>query len=256
MKITVIAHTRILGKAMSDLTENVWEPPDHVAFVHEDHGSVLAEFCGRGCYESWSRPNPETATTEGYIGNIIEHEHFSVLEHGTVSIHFADVSRSFTHELVRHRHFSFSQLSQRFQQLKDNTEFVAPELLSGDDQAEDLLLGAWVDSVGWYEKLLRIAQRRAEEQGYTGLMAKKRALEAARCVLPNMTPTKIVVSGNHRSWIEFLLKRGGTGADLEIRKAAFEVLELLQGIEPSIYKHLAVMTSLADNHETFIGWVK
>lgn len=252
MKITVIAHTRILGKAMSDLTENVWEPPDHVAFGHEDHGSVLAEFCGRGCYESWSRPNPETATTEGYIGNIIEHEHFSVLEHGTVSIHFADVSRSFTHELVRHRHFSFSQLSQRFQKLGDQLP-VKPGLFDGDGEAERVLMLAWVRMVDDYHHLLQIAERRAEAAGYSGLMAKKRALEAARCALPNMTPTKIVVSGNHRSWIEFLLKRGSVAADLEIRKAAFEVLELLQGIEPSIYKHLMVH---GWDNETFIGWVK
>lgn len=250
MKISIVAYTRISDEVMWNVTGEKWAPPVHPEFI--DNGAILAEFCGRGCYESWSRPNPETATTSGYIGNIIEHEHFSVLEHGTVSIHFEGVSRSFTHELVRHRHFSFSQLSQRFQKLKDTTEFVTPELLSGDYRAEDLLLGAWVDSVGWYEQLLRIAQQRAEEQGYTGLMAKKRALEAARCVLPNMTPTKIVVSGNHRSWIEFLLKRGGIAADLEIRKAAFRVLELLQGIEPSIYKHLAVH---GDGNETYMGWL-
>lgn len=253
MKISIVAYTRISDEVMWNVTGEKWAPPTHPEFI--DNGAILAEFCGRGCYESWSRPNPETATTSGYIGNIIEHEHFSVLEHGTVSIHFEGVSRSFTHELVRHRHFSFSQLSQRFQQLGEARR-VVPELFRGDEEAETLVTDAWLAAVLFYQELLPVAERRAEEQGYTGLMAKKRALEAARCVLPNMTPTKIVVSGNHRSWIEFLLKRGGTGADLEIRKAAFQVLELLQGIEPSIYKHLAVMTSLADNHETFIGWHK
>ena len=77
-------------------------------------GQALAEFAGRACYESWSKPNPATATNAGYLRHILEVGHLSVLEHGTVTMYLRGVSRSLTHELIRHRHFSYSQLSQRY----------------------------------------------------------------------------------------------------------------------------------------------
>ena len=79
-----------------------------------DGGQALAEFAGRACYESWHKPNPATATNAGYLRHILEVGHLSVLEHGSVTLYLRGVSRSLTHELVRHRHLSFSQLSQRY----------------------------------------------------------------------------------------------------------------------------------------------
>ena len=77
-------------------------------------GPALVEFAGRACYQSWSKPNPRTATNESYIQHIIDVGHFSVLEHASVSFYITGLSRSCTHELIRHRHFSYSQLSQRY----------------------------------------------------------------------------------------------------------------------------------------------
>ena len=79
-----------------------------------DGGQALVEFAGRACYQSWSKPNPRTATNASYISHIVEVGHFSVLEHASVSFYITGVSRSCTHELIRHRHFSYSQLSQRY----------------------------------------------------------------------------------------------------------------------------------------------
>jgi thymidylate synthase (FAD) len=79
-----------------------------------DGGQALAEFAGRACYQSWAKPNPATATNAGYLRHILEVGHLSVLEHGTVSFYLTGISRSLTHELIRHRHFSYSQLSQRY----------------------------------------------------------------------------------------------------------------------------------------------
>ena len=90
-------------------------PPDDVPWSTDaDGGQALAEFAGRACYQSWSKPNPATATNAGYLRHILEVGHLSVLEHGVVTFYFTGVSRSFTHELIRHRHFSYSQLSQRY----------------------------------------------------------------------------------------------------------------------------------------------
>src|SRR5689334_3139685 len=83
-------------------------PPADVPWETDtDGGQALAEFAGRACYQSWSKPNPATATNAGYLRHILEVGHLSVLEHGQVTFYFTGVSRSFTHELIRHRHFSY-----------------------------------------------------------------------------------------------------------------------------------------------------
>jgi thymidylate synthase ThyX len=83
-------------------------PPADVPWSTDaDGGQALAEFAGRACYQSWGKPNPATATNAGYLRHILEVGHLSVLEHGTVSFYLTGVSRSLTHELIRHRHFSY-----------------------------------------------------------------------------------------------------------------------------------------------------
>lgn len=77
-------------------------------------GEALIEFAGRACYETWDKPNPRTATNEGYLRHVLEVGHTSLFEHASASIYVRGLSRSCSHELTRHRHFSFSQLSQRF----------------------------------------------------------------------------------------------------------------------------------------------
>src|SRR5690242_2070720 len=89
-------------------------PPEVDWSTDADGGQALVEFAGRACYQSWSKPNPKTATNAAYLQHIIDVGHFSVLEHASVSFYITGISRSCTHELIRHRHFSYSQLSQRF----------------------------------------------------------------------------------------------------------------------------------------------
>lgn len=247
MEITLVGHTKFLPMEAERLTDGLWEARDYLDDVNE--GGNLAEFAARGCYESWTRPNPATATLDGYLEHIFDVEHLSVIEHGTVSLHFSGVSRSFTHELIRHRHFSFSQLSQRYAKLGESQPgFVIPPLFEGEEEVQRLLFDAWRSAVGQYHTLMPIAVDMAQRRGYTGTMARKRAQEAARCVLPNMTPTKIVVSGNHRSWVDFLLKRGGAAADLEIREAAFRIYDLLHDLEPAIYRNIEYVNDTPDGY--------
>jgi thymidylate synthase (FAD) len=93
-------------------------------------GEQLSEVAGRLCYMSFARPRP--GGNAAYIGHILEVGHGSVLEHAVFSLIFTGVSRSFTHELVRHRAgFGFSQLSQRYVDESD-VAFVAPPALSGE----------------------------------------------------------------------------------------------------------------------------
>ncbi|ANA86417.1 thymidylate synthase [Gordonia phage OneUp] len=194
-----------------------------------DSGSMaqfLAEFGGRVCYQSWDKPNPKTATNQGYIENIQEQRHFSVLEHSSASFYIEGVSRSLTHELVRHRHFSYSQLSQRYVDSSD-VAFVLPPAYEGDDWATKVFVEGRARDLRDYAEL-------EEHQKSKGLN-KKQARESARSELPNSTETKILVTGNLRAWMEFLIKRDNPAADAEIRRLAKELREHLIFIAPDVF---------------------
>lgn len=196
-------------------------PPGHTSQPRlEDQepatGQDLAEFAGRACYQSWSRPNPATATNRGYLDHIIEVGHESVLEHGTISVYLTGISRSLTHELVRHRHFSYSQLSQRYvdeSARTDDLDPIVPPLFSGDSVAQARLAASRAQTLNDYDWLV---ERAVTVQG----AKRKQAREAARSVLQNDTETKIVVTGNYRAWRHFFTMRGSLAADAEIRGLA------------------------------------
>jgi thymidylate synthase (FAD) len=233
-----------------------FEAPDDVPWSTDaEGGQALAEFAGRACYQSWSKPNPATATNAGYLRHILEVGHLSVLEHGTVTFYFTGVSRSFTHELIRHRHFSYSQLSQRYVPERD-AAMVEPQAIAEDPELHKKFVEATEASVRAYTELLEGLERRlAEATGPAGKPAtanatlrKKQARQAARAVLPNATETRIVVTGNYRAWRHFIAMRATEHADVEIRELAVECLRQLQRVAPSVFADFTI-TTLADGTE-------
>src|SRR5918992_4076973 len=135
------------------LAKTEFTPPAEVPWTTDaDGGPALAEFAGRACYQSWSKPNPKTATNAGYLRHILEVGHLSVLEHGTVTFYLTGVSRSLTHELIRHRHFSYSQLSQRYVPERD-AAMVEPEVIADDPELHRKFLDASAAAVKAYEEL-------------------------------------------------------------------------------------------------------
>lgn len=234
MQLEVIARTSVDFGAMHRQSGGKWE-----ARVEDGMAGSLAEFAGRQCYESWDRPNPATATNEGYLKNIIDHRHFSVLEHGSVSFRLSGCSRSCTHELVRHRHVSPSQLSQRYVEVGADA-FVVPPLYAHDDVSQELLSYQWDSAIKAYDALVARWLPKLLQRGITPHRARKMAREAARAVLPNMTPTALVLTANHRTWREFLEKRGSIDADQEIRQVAIEAFLKLSVLEPALYQDFSV----------------
>jgi len=239
MRVTMLACTFANNARMEDETNGEWVPEG------DGDAGDLIEFAGRQCYESWGRPNPATATNVGYIGNIIDMAHYSVLEHGTITFRIAGVSRALTHELIRHRHFSFSQQSQRYVNPVDSKDreshdqrhnHTVPPLFANDATAKEVLDDAWMSAVYSYQRLLREADRILTNYDITDRhVARKLAREAARAVLPNMTPTAIVVTANHRAWLEFFTKRGTVHADQEMRALAVELFRQCNVTEPNVY---------------------
>jgi thymidylate synthase (FAD) len=224
-----------------------FSPPDDVPWSTDaDGGQALAEFAGRACYQSWSKPNPSTATNEGYLRHILEVGHLSVLEHGVVTFYFTGVSRSFTHELIRHRHFSYSQLSQRY--VPERTAaMVEPDVIAADPELHKKFVEATEASVRAYNELLAgLEERFADVDNAT--LRRKQARQAARSVLPNATETRIVVTGNYRAWRHFIAMRATEHADVEIRQIAIECLRQLKDVAPNVFADFTIST-LGDGTE-------
>ena len=234
MPETVPLTVQLVGK-----TE--FRPPADVPWETDAQGGqALAEFAGRACYQSWSKPNPATATNAGYLQHILEVGHLSVLEHGSVSFYLTGISRSLTHELIRHRHFSYSQLSQRYVPERD-AAMVEPDVVADDPELHALFTEAAAASVKAYEELLAGLERRfADVPNKT--LRRKQARQAARAVLPNATETRIVVTGNYRAWRHFIAMRASEHADVEIRDLAVECLRQLQREVPNVFADFEIQT--------------
>ncbi|WP_033292380.1 FAD-dependent thymidylate synthase [Amycolatopsis jejuensis] len=216
-------------------------PPEDVPWSTDaDGGQALAEFAGRACYQSWKKPNPATATNAGYLEHIIDVGHLSVLEHGSVTFYLTGISRSLTHELIRHRHFSYSQLSQRYVPER-NAEFAEPDVIANDPELHAKFVAATQSSVDAYTALLAgLEEKFACAPNAT--LRRKQARQAARAVLPNATETRIVVTGNYRAWRHFIAMRATEHADVEIRALAIECLRQLQKAAANVFADFTVST--------------
>lgn len=224
-----------------------FEPPAGVPWQTDvEGGEALAEFAGRACYQSWSKPNPSTATNEGYLRHILEVGHLSVLEHGSVTFYLTGVSRSLTHELIRHRHFSYSQLSQRYVPERD-AAMVEPGVIAEDPELHAMFLEASERALASYTSLLEGLEKKfADIENATA--RRKQARQAARSVLPNATETRIVVTGNYRAMRHFVAMRASEHADVEIRELAIAMLRELKRVAPNAFADF-VISSLSDGTE-------
>ena len=216
-------------------------------------GERLAEFAGRLCY--MSQKNPANRTTRDYLENIKKQGHGSVLEHANYSILLEGVSRSLTHELVRHRAgFAYSQLSQRYVD-ESTAEFVVPPAILGDAVLEDAwrhqMQGAQASYVALVEQLMTRYGWVADK-----VHRRKMAREAARGVLPNSTETKIVATANARAWRTMLELRTSEGAEMEIRRAALAVLRLLQSEAPGFFTDFEIYVADDRREAARIGYHK
>lgn len=199
----------------------------------------LVEVAGRLCYKSYARPRP--GGNAAYIGHILEVGHGSVLEHAVFNFIITGVSRSFTHELIRHRAgWAYSQRSQRFVDERDG-HYVEPDAIAGDPELHKIWLEAIEASHSAYARLAEgLVARFAAIEDKT--LRRKRAREAARSVLPNATETQIFASANARALRHFVEMRGDASADAEIRKVALALLEVLQVESPALFGDYVVVT--------------
>jgi thymidylate synthase (FAD) len=196
---------------------------------------LLVEFSGRVCYRSWEPGLNKNVTrvrqdqTE-YLGNLLASLHGSVLEHANYTFALRNVSRVFTHELVRHRAGSaFSQESLRYVRLTDIGFRVPPALEPVRDQVVSLV-----------ERLEEFQRSAAEELGIDDegvpFHVKKEVTSALRRLAPIGLSTDIVWTANVRTLRHVIEMRTAPGAEEELRLVFDQVARTMQREAPGLFQ--------------------
>lgn len=225
MKVYLIASTQVHFSEIARATEEVWKPQKGTTYAED-----LTEFAGRLCYQSWDRPNPKTADNRAYVDHIIKNEDFSVMEHASVSLYVTGASRAFSHQMIRHRHFSYSQLSQRYVDEAWRSEPTAPRAITDRLSVRRNYEDAW--------NLLQVAYDEIVDELLADGLTRKQARDAARYILPNGQETRMLITGNHRSWREFFGKRRSDRASDEIHEFADEAYGVMTALAPNLYQDM------------------
>lgn len=227
-----------------------WQPE-----VSTTGPDVVPEIAGRICYQSF--PNPRPGGNRAYLERILSESHGSVLEHAQIGFVIHGVSRSLTHELIRHKAgTAVSELSQRFVDAKDLGFVVPPKyfLKYGSDGSAwgnlplDFLRAVKASS-DCYRETSRVPD------GSTTL-ERKRIRESARSVLPNCVETHIAFSGNLRAWRNIMEQRGSIHADMEIRRLAVKILPHLKKYAPNVFQDMEVFVDEDGRESVKYQWRK
>jgi thymidylate synthase (FAD) len=257
VRVTLIARTRIEWEALADLMAERglewkhaprpavggYEPSPRVS-VAGTEGSLLAEYAGRGCYNSFGGPNGSgmgRGSNAEYLAHIIESGHGSVLEHVTFTFQIHGCSRGLTHELVRHRvGTAFSQASTRFRD-ESAGAFVVPPLVRAmvkeGMEIEGRMMDAARKAAEAYDGVLAVLHESKilSSFGLKGTAARKAARGIARSLLPIGLESPIVLTVNARAARNVLDQRATPWAEAEIREMAVAMWKILVQQEPALF---------------------
>lgn len=200
-----------------------------------NEAQLLVEFCGRLCYRSWEpglNKNVTRVRTDQheYLANLLSSLHGSVLEHANYTFAFRNVSRVFTHELVRHRAGSaFSQESLRYVRLTDigfrvpsALEPIREQVISLVEQLEEFQVSA--------------AERLGLDDEGVPFSVKKEVTSALRRLAPIGLSTDIVWTANLRTLRHVIEMRTSPGAEEELRTVFDQVAQLMCREAPSLFQ--------------------
>lgn len=229
----------------------------------------LCKFAGQLCYLSFGPGRTKDDRADEYFRNILASGHGSVLEHAQFSFLFYGISRSLTHELVRHRAgFAYSQVSQRYVDGSKLRFVCRPEFADDPSQLESFKERI-EEAARSYEEIAAHYQKKQEQNleaaaamgvklPYTKADLRKRVNQIARACLPNETEAPIVASANGRAWRHFLGMRGSLAAETEIRRLAVKVYQILAGrrVAPLLVQDIQVDKDLAGDEYLIVGHLK
>ncbi|HUW13575.1 MAG TPA: FAD-dependent thymidylate synthase [Anaerolineae bacterium] len=206
MRVCLLAYTQL-----NPDVDALPEPLRHPSGTAQER---LVEFAGRVCYRSTDRM--------GHGGRFVQARvregHESIVEHVSFTFLVEGISRSCSHQLVRHRLASYSQESQRYCDLGPDDQLVMPPAISQDREAQAI----WEQAVAGLQKTYEALRQRGIRK------------EDARFLLPNAAATRIVVTMNGRSLRHFLSVRLPRSAQWEIRAVARVMLRLAYPLAPTM----------------------
>lgn len=168
--------------------------------------------------------------------------HESPIEHVSFTFGIEGISRACSHQLVRHRLASFSQQSQRYVDM-DGFSYVVPPQIEQIPEAKELFVQMMDTDLKVYLALKEILSKKHSEAMKEGgvddkkaaSMAEKMAMEDARFVLPNACDTKMILTMNARSLINFFKQRCCNRAQWEIKAVADNMLTLVCEVAPTLF---------------------
>lgn len=204
-----------------------------------------------------------------FVSNLVSMGHESPIEHVTFTFGIEGISRSCSHQIVRHRIASFSQQSQRYVKL-DQFEYIIPPEIERNEEAKKIFIEhmercqnayddlvqiliedkirdeylAFRNSRAFFESFVHIANikdyidfiyKENNKKEYNAI--EKQAIEDARYVFPNACETKMVTTMNARSLYNLFNKRCCNRAQWEIRQLADEMLKLVKEVAPVLFKN-------------------
>lgn len=180
---------------------------------------------------------------ESFLSLLMDLGHESPIEHVSFTFGIEGVSRTLTHQLVRHRIASFSQQSQRYVKL-EQFEYIIPPAIEENEKAKKLFNKAMEEDQKYYDEIVDILYKnhykKYIEEGLSEKQstskAEKQAIEDARYVFPNACETKIVVTMNARSLMNFFRLRTCNRAQWEIRELAISMLKEVKKVYPILFK--------------------
>jgi thymidylate synthase (FAD) len=202
--------------------------------------SQLCKTAGQTCYASFGPRRTMNENALAYIERLTSAGHGSVLEHASFNFLLYGISRSVTHELVRHRAgAAFSQISQRYVS-GSVLRFVERPEYQQDEQLHRTFEERADRAATEYEEMAELLLER-QEGGASMLTAdyktdaRKKVQQTARSLLPNETEAPMVFTGNVRALRHIIEMRADAHAESEIRNLALRLFLCLRTVDPILF---------------------
>lgn len=207
---------------------------------HTHEPEKVIAMAGKLCYSPKTIDEiGENLTEENinkFVNMLVDLGHESPLEHISFTFGVEGISRACSMQLVRHRIASYSQQSQRYVDTINNFNYVIPSIVQemGEcavERFERDMEQIRLTTERWHDRFLDFLDENKEFNRF-GMSDKKIANENSRVFLPNATETKIVITMNLRTLINFVKKRSCNRAQEEINKMAWEMVKEIEKISP------------------------
>lgn len=214
----------------------------------DERAAQLIKLAGQLCYMSFGPQRSKNAEIEKYLNHIKESMHGSVVEHASYTFLIYGIDRSVTHELVRHRLASYSQVSQRYVNGKILRFVKRPEYENNEHLTQ--MFETWIQkSSEEYDTranlLLDLQANNPTYETMSKTERRKAVNQAARACLPNETEAPIIFSANVRTLRHVCEMRVSKYADVQIRRAFFKIFLCLAMLEPTLFSDYKI-TELPD----------